>query len=203
MNLIALPGGENNDLYRAVEADNSERYYHFLRTLIRAALVTQAPQLSDWRIQAINYQAIVLLHPTAGQYRTTNVVVSDRQGVVRYRPPAPELVPDLMSEFISQVNDAWADWPELRLAAYALWRINSVHPFVNGNGRTARAVCYLTLCLKTGGLLPSRPNRPFLLELLGGPYHTEYEQALMWADDGDLIPLMSLIGQLVRQQIGP
>ena len=200
MNLAELEGGEDNPIYRAVEAENSERYYHFLLTLINVALSTQSPQLSDWRVQAINYQAVVLLHPTAGQYRTTNVVVSDAQGGVHYHPPPHELVPDLMSEFICQVNDAWTDWSELHLAAYALWRINSIHPFVNGNGRTARAVCYLTLCLKAGGLLP---GRPFLPELLGGPYHQDYVQALKWADKGDLIPLMSLTGQLVRLQIGP
>ncbi len=199
MNLAQLKGGEENPLYRAVEAENSERYYHFLQTLIKVALQTQSPQLSDWRIKAINYQAVVLLHSTAGQYRTTNVTVMDDQGVVRYRPPDHTCVPDLMSQFVRQVNDAWADWSELRLAAYALWRINSVHPFVNGNGRTARAVCYLTLCLKVGGLLPGRPLLP---ELLEGAHHSRYVQALEWADRGDLIPLMSLIGELVRQQIG-
>jgi hypothetical protein len=30
------------------------------------------------------------------------------------------------------------------LAAYGLWRLNWIHPFVEGNGRTARAVCYFT-----------------------------------------------------------
>ncbi len=45
------------------------------------------------------------------------------------------------------------DSPTL-LPAYALWRLNWIHPFVEGNGRTARAACYYLLCLRQGQLLP-------------------------------------------------
>ena len=40
------------------------------------------------------------------------------------------------------------------MAAFALWKLNWIHPFVEGNGRTARAACYYLLCMKAGGLLP-------------------------------------------------
>ena len=42
------------------------------------------------------------------------------------------------------------------LPAYALWRLNWIHPVVEGNGRTARAACYYLLCLKQGQLLPGK-----------------------------------------------
>jgi Fic family protein len=35
-----------------------------------------------------------------------------------------------------------------------------VHPFIEGNGRTARAVCYYLLCVKHGQLLPGRKIVP-------------------------------------------
>jgi Fic family protein len=54
------------------------------------------------------------------------------------------------------------------LPAYALWRLNWIHPFIEGNGRAARAACYYLICMRQGGLLPGtkivperiRENRP-------------------------------------------
>jgi Fic family protein len=39
-------------------------------------------------------------------------------------------------------------------AAYILWRLNWIHPFAEGNGRTARAVAYLVLSVQFGRELP-------------------------------------------------
>ncbi len=52
------------------------------------------------------------------------------------------------------IHENWEihDHPTL-LPAYALWRLNWIHPFIEGNGRTARAACYLLICLKQGKLL--------------------------------------------------
>jgi len=47
-----------------------------------------------------------------------------------------------------------------QLAAYGLWRLNWVHPFLEGNGRTARATCYYLLCAREGRLLPGRKIVP-------------------------------------------
>lgn len=46
------------------------------------------------------------------------------------------------------------------LLAYALWRLNWIHPFIEGNGRTARAACYLLICLRQGVLLPGKKIVP-------------------------------------------
>lgn len=32
--------------------------------------------------------------------------------------------------------------------------MNWIHPFVEGNGRTARAACYYLMCVRNGSLLP-------------------------------------------------
>src|SRR4051794_35819408 len=59
-------------------------------------------------------------------------------------------VPGLMDQFIVTVHENWYMWSETVLAAYALWRLNWIHLFVEGNGRTARAACYYLLCVKSG-----------------------------------------------------
>ena len=65
-----------------------------------------------------------------------------------------------MDQFFSLIHENWTiiDHPT-GLAAYALWRLNWIHPFVEGNGRTARAACYYLICMKAGRLLPGKKNR--------------------------------------------
>jgi Fic family protein len=65
-------------------------------------------------------------------------------------------VPELMDRFVSTIHENWFNWNATELAAYGLWRLNWIHPFIEGNGRTARATCYYLLCVRSGALLPGR-----------------------------------------------
>jgi Fic family protein len=69
-------------------------------------------------------------------------------------PPHFKDVPTLIDQFISVVHENWdiIDHPTM-LPAYALWRLNWIHPFIEGNGRTARAACYYLMCMRHGSLL--------------------------------------------------
>ncbi len=43
-----------------------------------------------------------------------------------------------MDEFISVIHENWDIMTDpTTLAAYTLWRINWIHPFIEGNGRTS------------------------------------------------------------------
>lgn len=77
-----------------------------------------------------------------GAYRTQRVEVrSVESGKVAYRPPAPEDVPRMVQEFFSWLND-----PNSRVlhtvfrAAITHYQLVNIHPFIEGNGRTARAI---------------------------------------------------------------
>lgn len=48
-------------------------------------------------------------------------------------------------------------------SAYALWRLNWIHPFSGGNGRTARAISYLIVCMDLGAMLPGVPSMPSII----------------------------------------
>ncbi|MCY4008017.1 MAG: Fic family protein [Rhodobacteraceae bacterium] len=95
-------------------------------------------------------------------------------------------------------NPSWNDVNFIQLAAYALWRITSIHPFVNGNGRTARSVCYFVLCGKSNGLLPGKDLLP---ELLANKYRPEYTVALRQADQGKHSSLIDLVGKVANEQV--
>jgi Fic family protein len=193
MDLFDLEGSEQNPVYQQVATSNNVRHYDFLRSMIRAALDSGKPWLSQWLIKAINFHAIVGLHAETGQYHTHEVKVG------QYRPPAHFRVGHLMDDFVNSVNWNHQAHEATKLAAYVLWGINNIHPFVNGNGRTARATCYYVLCVKSGGLLPGRTILPEILR--AQPVRPVYVDALREADTGNIDPLAELIRRLVAWQI--
>lgn len=82
-----------------------------------------------------------------GEYRKTQVVVKNAQtGEITHRPPPAVEVPFLIADFLSWANtiDAEKMHPALKsgISHYELVRI---HPFLDGNGRVARAVATLIL----------------------------------------------------------
>ena len=58
-------------------------------------------------------------------------------------PPPPEYVPDLLDDLCDFCNDD--SLPALALAALAHAQFETIHPFVDGNGRTGRALIHLVL----------------------------------------------------------
>ena len=188
---------ENDPIYRRLEATNADRYYRFLESIVEAALASESIFLSQTVIKAFNHHAIVCLHDYAGEYRPCPVRVNN------YVPPDFHRVHALMDDFVNRVNRNWDKWDPTYLASYVLWRLNYIHPFVNGNGRTARAACYFVLCLKLGSWLSGQPILPVLLKT---QYRAEYVEHLSHADrsyqagDLDLAPLEELVSVALLEQ---
>ena len=80
----------------------------------------------------------------AGHYRSVAVRISGSTVIL----PIPLKVPDLMDDFITWLKQADKLHP-VELAAEAHYRLVTIHPFVDGNGRTARLLMNLIL-LMTG-----------------------------------------------------
>ena len=76
-------------------------------------------------------------------------------------------VKSLMREFFADLHTMWGTGDAIEIAAFALWRITWVHPFVNGNGRTAAAFAYACLCVKVGAFIPGNPT--MLEQILADP----------------------------------
>ena len=111
-------------------------------------------------------------------------------------------LPDLMDDFVNGFNPGWAESDALELATDAFWRLNRIHPFINGNGRTARATCLFVLCLKAGGwinfspILPEliRENRNDYVEILRSTDETESNGKL------NIQPLIDFLAKLTSWQ---
>jgi Fic family protein len=80
-----------------------------------------------------------------GRYRKVqNYVVNSLTGEIIYTPPPPEEVPGLMKEFVDWLNRE-KNISLILLAGVAQHRFVDIHPFLDGNGRTARVLCTLIL----------------------------------------------------------
>ncbi|WP_431358233.1 Fic family protein [Sphingomonas brevis] len=151
-------------------------------------------------IKALNYHAIACLHSSCGVWRPCEVHVGTGEGA--FQPPPSWSVPGLMNMFVDEVNRFWAETDAVYLAAYVLWRLNHIHPFVNGNGRTARVTCFFVLCLRVGGWIDMDTLLPELIRA----NRDEYVAALKHADavlaagnPPDLAPLHSMLSRLLDE----
>jgi Fic/DOC family len=198
--IFELTGREDHPVYQALEIANGNRQYDFLRSIVQASLDIGRPFLSQHVIQALNFQAISCLHTNPGEYRPCPVTVGP------HLPPQPYRVPALMDDFVNVVNRHWEQHDPVALATYVLWRLNNVHPFINGNGRTARAACYFVLCLKSGGWLPGEIILPELIRCDRDEYcqHLQHAHETFAASPNgspDLQPLHTLVTRLLDEQL--
>lgn len=84
-----------------------------------------------------------------GNYRKIqNYVINSLTREIIYTPPAPIEVPYLMREFVNWINKA-EDLSSVLIAGIAQFQFVHIHPFIDGNGRTARLLSTLIL-YKTG-----------------------------------------------------
>jgi Fic family protein len=78
----------------------------------------------------------------SGHYRSVTVRIPGSTVVL----PNPSKVPDLMDNFIAWLNIGHNLHP-IELAGEVLYRLVTIHPFVNGNGRIARLLMNLLLMM--------------------------------------------------------
>lgn len=179
----------------------------FLRSQVSEALALDQPRLSLTIIKSFNVCAIGRARPVdAGRLRTCEVFFGRwpcGRVVTKRRAPSPFLVPMMLQQFLADLESRWETDGPINLAAFTLWSLNFIHPFVDGNGRAARAACYFVLCLKAGRWLPGRAILPELIE----QNRAEYVAAVRAADGAvlegplNLEPLQSLLRELMEEQL--
>lgn len=151
----------------------------------------------------LNRCAIQGLDAYAGSWRPGGVKINKSKHV----PPEGHLVAELVEDLCEYVNETWNDASAVHLAAVVMWRLNWIHPFTEGNGRTSRAASYLVLCAKEQILLPGGYSVPEQIVENRTPYYSALEDGdAHFASNGgvlneDVVPAMEqlLAGMLARQ----
>ena len=164
---------EDPELYDRVSEQNLKRQYDLLTNCIEIGLMRKGPVSFDkYLLWALNHVAVANISQFGGRFRKEPIYVGD------HKPPHYNEVDDWMDRFISTVQENWYVWSATELAAYCLWRLNWIHPFIEGNGRTARAASYFLLSVRSGVILPGRKIVPERIK----ESRDGYEAALVAAD---------------------
>jgi Fic family protein len=135
----------------------------------------------------------------AGNFRPAGIEIKGS----KHKPPGAHIVPEAIEAMCDYVNDHWQTSSALHLAAYVLWRLNWIHPFTDGNGRTARATSYLVLCAKLHERLPGTKTIPELIAINKLPYYRALEGADEASGGGkiDLTAMEEYLSELLAKQL--
>ena len=120
-----------------------------LEAVNHAAALRDIIKLAGGETGDLSERSVLELHHTilhgiddanAGHYRTVPVRISGSEVIL----PNPRKVPDLMSAFMQHMTQD-SELHPVELAAEAHYQLVTIHPFVDGNGRTARLLMNLIL----------------------------------------------------------
>jgi Fic family protein len=78
--------------------------------------------------------------------RSQNWIGGSRPGAARFVPPPPQAVADCMSELERFLNAERPGLPALLRAGLAHLQFETIHPFLDGNGRVGRLLITFLLC---------------------------------------------------------
>ena len=182
------------------EAENGLRQYDEVIERINYSLQPERPfKLRPSAILSLHRRALEGISSFAGVFRPGGIEIKGS----KHSPPGAHLVPELVEQLCDYLNDNWTKFSPLHLAAYTLWRMNWIHPFVDGNGRTSRAVSYLVLCVRLGYVLPGTTTIPEQISRNKNPYYQALEAADKANASGklDLAEMEKLLESLLAAQL--
>jgi len=188
---------QNPKLFHAIQEKNLVRQYDLLTNFIEIGIEQGPSAIDNYMLWALNHIAVAGISQFGGRFRKEPIYVGN------HIPPLFNDVPELMDRFISHIHENWDNYTPTMLAAYGLWRLNWIHPFIEGNGRTARAVCYYLLCVRSGGFLPGRKIVPERIRENRGPYVAALRKIdRIWAEGNiDLSSMEAYLAKLLLAQL--
>ncbi len=166
-----------------LEAINHQHAIHFVESL-----ADKDEPITEYIVRSIH--ALVLRtidDEEAGRYRRVQVYITGSE----YVPPEPVAVPGLMADLGDWLHSGEvAALHPVERATLAHFRLVHIHPFTDGNGRTARLLMNLLL-MRTG-------YPPAVIRVEDRP---AYYDALDAARDGDTEPFVRLVAEAVERAL--
>lgn len=173
-----------------LEATNHARAIDFVAQLVESRRGVSEQQLL--RIHELVLEGID--DANAGRYRNVAVRIAGSTVVL----PNPRRVPDLMREFANWLGSRPRPHP-VSFAAEAHYKLVSIHPFIDGNGRAARLLmnCLLMMHGYPPAIIRPRDRAAYLGALetaqLGGP-RAAYDSLIIRAVDRSLDIYLDAVG---------
>lgn len=146
--MLVLVEGPDPNQPMQVEKVNLDEAYELMTQLA----TDQGTRIDEGIIRTVN--SIVLKGlPTSqarnrGKYRPgPSLILDPSSREIRYRPPPSAWIAELMKSFIDDIEDWRSKLPGPISAALTHFGLISIHPFEDGNGRTARLIADMLLNL--------------------------------------------------------
>ncbi len=165
-----------------LEAKNHNEAIHYLYDLIEHE---KRQTVSEQLIKSLQQLVIKDIEKLeVGQYRKGNVIITGSS----HRPPEAYEVPKLMEELVAWVRKSYNKLHPVELAALAHHKLVYIHPFTDGNGRTARLFMNLILM-----------HKGYPLAIILKNDRQKYYNALNKADRGNTSDIEKLVAQSVER----
>ena len=100
-------------------------------------IIKEKKDLTEWTVRNI-HQLILkdIDNNNAGKYRNENVTISGASHI----PPNHIIISEVMQELFAEYDREWNDYHPVIKACLLHGEFVKIHPFIDGNGRTARLI---------------------------------------------------------------
>lgn len=173
---LTVSGKPLKEIY---EASGNAEAFDYMMGLAGGHLFSEMDML---KIHEIFYHRID--HKVAGKYRNIKVYISGTDVVL----PSPQHVPDLSKDFIKQITAKSKTLHPIELASFVHNHFVTIHPFTDGNGRTARLLMNLIL-IQNG----------YAIAIIPPIYRLEYLQLCRKGNDGDHTPFTHFLSSMLYE----
>lgn len=171
---ITIGGKPLKDHYEAI---GHAEAFDYLQTLVQRTEITERDIL---KLHKLFYYRIE--QANAGHHRKQNVVVTGTDFVF----PPPSQLKKLMTDFAAEIPVLRGEKHPIEFAAVLHLRLVTIHPFVDGNGRTARLLMNLAL-LQEG----------YPVTIIPPVLRSDYLTAVRQGNSGNCEPFVTLLSNMV------
>jgi Fic family protein len=166
-----------------LEAIGHAKAYDYIYELLEKPQITEQDLFELHRLVVYEMEGAL-----PGEYRPRPVIITGTEFI----PPAPKEVPSLMAQFMSEKLPQWqSSRHPAEAAALAHLELVSIHPFMDGNGRTARLLMNLLL-LKSGY------SQTIIPPVVRADYITTLDIAHI---QGNVQPFLNFISQMINESL--
>jgi Fic family protein len=164
------------------EAINHDKAFGFLESL-----VSNKVKITENVIKEIHKIILSGIDDKyAGRYRDVNVRIL---GAIK-SPPRFGKVPGEMTAFLREFDENPKGFNDVELAAFIHYRLVEIHPFTDGNGRTARLLMNLFLI-----------SRGYPITMVLKVDRKKYYDRLKKADHGDIKPFFDFMARNIERSL--
>lgn len=155
------------------EAANALRQFDWGMEEVERWIAEGHPNLKISTLLDLHRKAMEGIDQYAGNFRPASVAIKGSG----HQPISGNDVPRYVEEMLEYIAENWRSKTAIHLSAYVMWRLNWIHPFADGNGRTSRMLSYMVLCGRLGQSLPGTRTIPEQISESKSPYYNALEAA--------------------------